>query len=265
MTAVALTPGIDLRGRIVLVTGGAAGIGRATCEVAARCGAAVAVLDRDAGAAEDCAARLRGQHSARALALVADARDEAAVDAAFTRASRELGVVSVLVNNAGGTFVQPSIEVSLNGFDALVRSNLHSAFLCSRAAARAARDAGAALSIVNVSSCAAMVAAPGAMAYGAAKAGMISMTRTLSSEWAPLGIRVNCVAPDFIDTEAVRGLLPQERRDGLRAAIPLGRMGSAEEVAWVIAFLASDLAAFVTGQTIDVDGGTRVGGRSLAF
>jgi NAD(P)-dependent dehydrogenase (short-subunit alcohol dehydrogenase family) len=255
---------IDLSGHVALVTGGASGIGRATCQVMAACGAAIAVLDRDGDGALQCTDALR-RDGATSMAVHGDVRDEAQVEAAVQQARGELGPVTVLVNNAGGTFITPSLEISLNGFDALVRENLHSAFLCSRTVARAARDAGHGASIVNVSSCAGEVASPGAMAYGAAKAGMISMTRTLSSEWAALGIRVNCVAPDFIDTEGVRELLPESRRGSLRKAIPAGRMGTAMDVAWVIAFLACDLAAFVTGQTIDIDGGTRVGGRSNAF
>jgi 3-oxoacyl-[acyl-carrier protein] reductase len=261
MTAAA---SIDLSGRVALVTGGASGIGRATCSVMAACGAAIAVLDRDADGTARCVDELRAGGAA-ALALHGDVRDEAQVDAAAGRAAAELGAVTVLVNNAGGTFITPSLDLSVNGFEALFRENLRSAFLCSRAVVRAARDADCGASIVNVSSCAGEVASPGAMAYGAAKAGMINMTRTLSSEWASLRIRVNCVAPDFIDTEGVRELLPESRRESLRRAIPSGRMGTPMDVAWVIAFLACDLASFVTGQTIDVDGGTRVGGRSNAF
>jgi len=258
------TSSLDLQGRIAMVTGGARGIGRSTCAVLIRCGAAVAVVDKDADGAESCAAELRDM-GARAIAVGADVREEAPVDAALERVAAELGDVDILVNNAGGTFITPSLELSVNGFDALIRENLRSAFLCSRAVVRRAREHGRGAAIVNVSSCAGEVAAPGAMAYGAAKAGMISMTQTLALEWAPLGVRVNCVAPDFIDTEGAREVIPADRRSALCRAIPLGRMGTAEEVAWVIAFLASDLAGFVNGQTIDVDGGTRTGGRSLAF
>jgi len=264
VTAVADGGAIDLDGRVALVTGGASGIGRATCEVLGRCGAAVAVVDRDGDGARRSAEALH-RDGVRALAVAADVRDEVAVDEATRRCVTELGGVDILVNNAGGTFVVPTVDLTAKGFDTLISENLRSAFLCSRAVARTVRELGRPAAIVNVGSCAGEVAAPGCMAYGAAKAGMISMTRTLSLEWAPYGIRVNCVAPDFIDTEGARDLLPESRREALRRAIPLGRMGDAAEVAWVIAFLASGLAGYVTGQTVDVDGGTRVGGRSLAF
>jgi 3-oxoacyl-[acyl-carrier protein] reductase len=258
------TSALDMQGRIALVTGGARGIGRSTCVVLARCGARVAVVDKDDDGAHTCAGELR-EMGTDAMAVVADVREEAEVEGGLGRIAAELGDVDILVNNAGGTFITPSLELSVNGFDALVRENLRSAFLCSRAVVRRARDRKRGAAIVNVSSCAGEVAAPGAMAYGAAKAGMISMTQTLALEWAPLGVRVNCVAPDFIDTEGARDVIPADRRAALCRAIPLGRMGTAEEVAWTIAFLASDLASFVNGQTIDVDGGTRTGGRSLAF
>jgi len=167
------------------------------------------------------------------------------------------GGLDVLVNNHGASFFQPAEEISPNGFATIVAINLNGTFLCSRAAARRWIAAGRGGRIINMSSEAGVYGSPGMAHYGAAKAGIQNLTRSLAMEWARHGILVNCIAPGPVDTpEAGARTWPTaEIRRAIESSTALHRLGRAEEIAWPCLFFASDASSYVTGQTLSVDGG----------
>jgi 3-oxoacyl-[acyl-carrier protein] reductase len=246
--------------RVALVTGAAGGIGAATARRLAEEGAAVVLVDRDGDAAEAVAGVLRGEGFA-AEAVAADVTDAAAVDAFVAQAAERHGRLDVLVNNAGVTRDNLLFRLSEEEWDTVLDVNLKSAFLCARAAQRVMVPArrGA---IVSLSSRSAL-GNRGQANYAAAKAGVKALTSTIALELGPFGIRANAVAPGYIatamtDATARRlGLDPAEHQANVAAVTPLRRVGRAEEVASVVAFLASDDAAYVSGQTIEINGGAR--------
>jgi NAD(P)-dependent dehydrogenase (short-subunit alcohol dehydrogenase family) len=253
--------GSELRfdGRVALVTGAGSGIGEAIALALANLGADVAVLDRDAATAQRSAERIRAL-GRRAEVCVADVRDSRALEAMLARASSALGELDVLVNNAGVAARKPAIEFDDVEWDEQLRMNLGSAFVASRWVARrwiAARRGGA---IVNVATTEGIRGCPGFGPYSAAKAGLINLTKTLSSELGPYGIRVNTVAPDYTPTPGSSGFDLEGSTSGAlmeRVArfIPLRRAGTPDDTAGAVLFLASHLAAWITGQTLVVDGG----------
>ena len=247
------------RRRAAAVTGGAAGIGLATCREFLSRGMAVAIVDRDAGAARKTADELRATMADATQKVVpapADVRDSAAVDAAIGAAVEEMGGLDVLVNCAGITDRAPAAEMTDESWTRMLDVHLSGTFRCCRAAFQALRDSDTA-AIVNVSSVAAYLGFPLRASYCAAKSGIEAVTRSLAVEWAAHGIRVNAVAPTWVRTfileDAVaRGVLDEAT---IEAITPLGGVVEPFEVAKAIAFLASPDARMITGQSLVIDGG----------
>jgi len=247
---------IDLTGKVAIVTGASSGIGHATALALANCGAVVAVnFHRN----EIDAELLRKQivsDGGRAITIQADVTATADVEALVRRTTEELGPVDILVNNAGSLIERLRIlELSEDRWNQVIDLNLKSAFLCCKAVVPSMieRKAGA---IINLSSIAGRTGgALGSIHYSSAKGGVITFTKGLAKELAPFGIRVNAVSPGVIDTPYHEQFSTSEMMKGYVNAIPLGRVGKAEEVAKVVAFLASDAASYLAGETIEVNGG----------
>ncbi|UUO03289.1 glucose 1-dehydrogenase [Mycolicibacterium novocastrense] len=251
---------ILLTGRVAVVTGGGAGIGRGIAEGLAAFGASVAIWERDPETCAATAESLNSSAGGSALGVVTDVRDSAQVDAALATTVGALGEVSILVNNAGGVFISPMLETTENGWDALYKANLRHVLLCTQRVARRLVEAGRTGSVINVTSIEGVRAAPGYAAYAAAKAGVINYTQTAAFELSPHGIRVNALAPDLTLTEGLMQISGGALRPDVAPGIPMGRPGHVDEIAGAAVFLASDMASYITGQTIHVDGGTHAAG-----
>ena len=251
---------ILLTDRVVLVTGAGQGIGKATALLFARFGAQLVVCDRVEETLAQTASELEAM-GRLVLSRHLDVRDFDAVGELVSAAGAARGRIDVLVNNAGGTFFAPVLELSAKGDQTLVAENFLQVTNLVRAGAGLMPRAG---SIVNVTSIEAHQAAPGFGVYAAMKAAVASLTRTLALELATRGIRVNAVAPDAVPTEGDERLATQATGSGVEyhpsVLPPLGWMGSPDDVAAAVLFLASELARFVTGTTVHVDGGNWAAG-----
>lgn len=248
----------SLTGRVAIVTGAGRGIGKAIALGLADAGADVVVAARTASDIEATAGEITAK-GRKALAVPTDVRQSDQVDNLVDKAVAQFGTIDILVNNAGGYFVASTTELSEGGWDAIIRENLKSVFLCSKAAAKVMMGQKKG-NIINVASVVGFRAYSSNAAYGAAKAGIINFTKTLAVDLAPYNIRVNAIAPGFIATPGSLQLLEVDK--GLKAMvdrIPLGRLGQPEEVAQGIVYLASDASSYVTGQTLLVDGGVASG------
>jgi 3-oxoacyl-[acyl-carrier protein] reductase len=240
---------LELAGRTALVTGSTRGIGRQIAATLADCGARVAVVGRDAQRAQEVAAELSGE----CRGFGADMADSATVTRLVEEVEGALGGVDILVNNAGITRDNVMMRLRDEDWDAVLNANLRGAFVAIRAASRGMmkRRWGR---IINISSVVGLVGNRGQANYAASKAGLIGLTRSVAKELASRNILTNAIAPGFIDTE-MTSALPEEVQAGLRAQIPLGRLGGATDVAAMVAFLASEHAGYITGQVFVVDGG----------
>lgn len=240
-----------LTDKIVIVTGAGRGIGKGLALGFAEAGANIVVAARTVAEIEAVAAEIR-QMGRKALAVPTDVRQSDQINNMVQKTLDEFGRIDVLINNAGGSFVVMAMDMSENAWDSIVRENLKPVFLCSKIVGKVMLDQKKG-NIINISSGAGEGASPGLCAYGASKAGVINLTRTLALEWAP-HVRVNCIAPGAIETPGLRAT-SSAQLDGAVANIPLGRMGQPEDIATAAIYLASDAAEWVTGITIDVDGG----------
>ncbi|HEU4748346.1 MAG TPA: 3-oxoacyl-[acyl-carrier-protein] reductase [Gemmatimonadaceae bacterium] len=240
---------IDLTGKNALVTGSTRGIGRAIAEMFVSCGARVAVVGRDPGKADAAAEELGG--SAKGFAC--DVSDTAMVSKLVADVEAAFGSIDILVNNAGITRDNLVMRLKDEDWDAVQNANLRGAFAAIRAASRGMmkRRSGR---IINVASIVGLIGNKGQANYAASKAGLIALTKTVARELGSRNILVNAVAPGFIETE-MTAAMTTEARDALGKQIALERLGTTRDVAAAVTFLASDLAAYVTGQVFVVDGG----------
>lgn len=247
---------LDLTGRVALVTGGSSGIGAATATLLADLGAKVAVgyLQNQTGAEQVCA-RIASS-GGTATPVRADVRRAADVRALVAQVAEALGAIDVLVNNAGSLVSrQKNAEITEERWDEILDLNLKSAVFCAQAVTPSMiqRKRGVIVNVVSIAG--RNGGGPGAGAYATAKGGLITFTKSLARELAPHGIRVNAISPGVIDTPFHEVFSTAEMMRAFVGAIPLGRIGTPAECAAVIAFLASDAASFVVGETIEVNGG----------
>jgi 3-oxoacyl-[acyl-carrier protein] reductase len=244
---------MSLEGKVALVTGAGRGIGRAITEELARRGADVALADRLLDVAEQSAREIAESMGRRTIALPVDVSDLESAKALVEKAIEHFGKIDILVNNAGITRDNLIMRMDEAEWDAVIDINLKGAWNCSKAVIRSMMKQRYGR-IVNISSVSGLAGQAGQTNYSASKAGLIGFTKALAREVASRQITVNAVAPGFVPT-ALTVDLPEELKDAMMKITPLGRMGKPEEIAFAVAFFASDEAGYITGQVLSVDGG----------
>ena len=249
-------------GRKAMVTGAGDGIGKGIALTLANFGADIAVVDINGDTAKQTADGIRAS-GRRAVAITADVSLSPDVERANDQAFEKLGGLDILVNNAGYWDPAPAVWTTEKQWDDQLRVNLKSVFLMSKGVAGRWVRAGHKGSIVNITSVGGVKGSATFAAYGAAKAGIMSLTEVMALELGPYGIRINAIAPDSIMTRKLSGGGPaaDERRTRMMSMVPLRRLGTLEDTAGAVVFLVSDLSAWITGQTIIVDGGAMVSAR----
>ena len=249
----------SIEGKTAIVTGGGVGIGKSIAIEFARAGADVAVCSRKLENCEAVAKAIRDL-GRRSFAMAVDVRQEDQVKAIVDRAVAEFGRLDVMVNNAGASFRAKFEDISINGWNTVVQINLNGVFLgCKHAGKQMmAQGSGA---IINIASTAGVYGSTMMSHYGASKSAVIMVTRELGVAWGRKGVRVNCIAPGPIETEGYLDVLHKTEKDAeeiynrVASRVGMGRWGKVEEIAWPCIFLASDASAFMTGETIVIDGG----------
>lgn len=244
-------------GKTVLVSGAGTGIGKGIAFLLARLGADLVLCGRRAELLEQTRQGLQ-RFGGQVLTLPLNIREPERVAEAMDRVWETFGKLDVLVNNAGGQFPRPAIDLTVNGWNAVIDTNLNGTWTMMQSAARYWRDHGQSGNIVNI----VLVVergTPGAAHTGAARAGVIALSKTVAVEWAPLGIRVNCIAPGTIETDAFR-YYPPEASANFHLSNPMKHTGDVQDIAEAVAYLAAPSGKFITGEVLAVDGGLRMWG-----
>jgi 3-oxoacyl-[acyl-carrier protein] reductase len=243
---------MDFKDKVVIVTGGARGIGKAVTERFHKYGASVAILGRNAEAAKGLASELSSR-GAKCIGYGCDVGEGATIDATVDAIVKDFGKIDVLVNNAGVTQDGLLVRMTDEAWNNVINTNLTGAFKMLRAAARPMLKARSG-AIVNISSVVALIGNAGQANYCAAKAGLLGLTKSSAREFASRSVRVNAIAPGLVETD-MTAKLNDEQKKALLTTVPLGRIGNSEDIAGTVCFLASSDAAYITGQVLSVCGG----------